>query len=473
MKNINLKKSYGLAALAFFGSLSLCSAQESWQDLSAPFSVELQNVHFTDANHGWAVGQSGTLIQTSDAGATWHEQDHNYSSNWINNVYFVDANHGWVVGDDGRVMHTTDAGKNWQEQETGTTSWLNDVFFVDQKTGWFTGWNGDVYRTDDGGENWNKQNTPTTLHLETIYFTDKNHGVIAGWDGIILHTNDGGATWNKQITSKSDHLEMVWFIDKNVGWISGKDGRVLKTTDGGQTWKSQNTNTKKEIEGIQFIDHQRGWAAGDDGMILSTTDGGANWKMLESGVELHLRDLFIQDDNIWIIGIHGTVLTAKVDEELVVEEEEQTLEVIEVEPIFREPYPAEEQAILVDLVEVTETLQNQSLPQSPVEVIPDPVEEEVSPETKEDVSSTPIELNGITVFPNPNQGLFSVELNLAKEGSAQIEVLDINGRQMVQKQMQVTAGQQIALDLGNTSAGIYFVKVSQGEALFVEKVVVK
>ena len=54
-------------------------------------------------------------------------------------VSFVDASNGWAVGDFGTIVHTTDGGANWNTQVSGTGSTLLGVSFVDASNGWAVG----------------------------------------------------------------------------------------------------------------------------------------------------------------------------------------------------------------------------------------------------------------------------------------------------------------------------------------------
>jgi len=108
------------------------------------------SVYFTDANTGFAVGQSGTIIKTNNGGTTWF----NISSgtgNLLRSVYFPDANTGYAVGKQGTIMKTTDSGATWTAQESGTTDVLFSVYFTDANTGYVSGDQGTILKTTNGG----------------------------------------------------------------------------------------------------------------------------------------------------------------------------------------------------------------------------------------------------------------------------------------------------------------------------------
>ncbi|MCZ6574991.1 MAG: YCF48-related protein [Gammaproteobacteria bacterium] len=79
----------------------------------------LQAVHFVDAERGWAVGDGGTVLATTDGGRTWSVRDAGTTAAlW--SVDFVDAERGWAVGDGGTVLATTDGGRTWTAQGADT-----------------------------------------------------------------------------------------------------------------------------------------------------------------------------------------------------------------------------------------------------------------------------------------------------------------------------------------------------------------
>src|SRR5438094_4313808 len=101
-------------------------------------TVLLYTVHFSDENHGAAVGfLNGTIHRTTDGEQTWTPQ--NTQATGLLGVYFVDANIGTVVGNDGVILRTTDGGQNWVPQTSGTTSQLRAVSFTDANTGTVVG----------------------------------------------------------------------------------------------------------------------------------------------------------------------------------------------------------------------------------------------------------------------------------------------------------------------------------------------
>ena len=73
------------------------------------------SVFLTDATTGIAVGNTGTILRTTDGGTTWTPQTSGTTNN-LTCVYFSDVNNGTIVGDNGTIIKTTDGGTTWTTQ---------------------------------------------------------------------------------------------------------------------------------------------------------------------------------------------------------------------------------------------------------------------------------------------------------------------------------------------------------------------
>src|SRR5207244_1096214 len=127
----------------------------------------------------------------------------------------LDVNTVVAVGDYGTILRTTDGGATWTRQSSGTTSPLRGVSFTDANTGTAVGDKDTILRTTDGGVTWKAQSSgTTTASFRGVFFSDANIGTVVGCgsgklmqfyehffgciEGAILRTSDGGATWKAQ-----------------------------------------------------------------------------------------------------------------------------------------------------------------------------------------------------------------------------------------------------------------------------------
>jgi len=78
------------------------------------------------------------LFSVNGAIAQWGVQNSGTTNN-LNSVYFTDPDNGWAVGDSGTILHTSDGGLNWVTQSSNTTFKLNAVFFTETDNGYAVG----------------------------------------------------------------------------------------------------------------------------------------------------------------------------------------------------------------------------------------------------------------------------------------------------------------------------------------------
>ena len=69
--------------------------------------------------HCWVAGTPGTqVLRTADAGHTWQSGPTGQNLP-IRSLAFVDERHGWAVGELGLILATSDGGQTWQRQRSG------------------------------------------------------------------------------------------------------------------------------------------------------------------------------------------------------------------------------------------------------------------------------------------------------------------------------------------------------------------
>jgi photosystem II stability/assembly factor-like uncharacterized protein len=81
-------------------------------------SWDLHAIHGS-GSHYWAVGRPGSLVlHTPDAGNSWEVQRTGHPLP-LHGIYFANDKTGWAVGDLGTVLGTTDGGKTWTVRRRG------------------------------------------------------------------------------------------------------------------------------------------------------------------------------------------------------------------------------------------------------------------------------------------------------------------------------------------------------------------
>ena len=317
-----------IQTLFFFLLLTqICFGQ--WYPQNSGTTQHLNKVQFVDANTGWAVGDSGLILHTSNGGADWIQQVSGTNLKLVD-ISFVDSNTGWVLGNDWApsvLIKTTNGGLDWIQQIQDSIN-LNAVFFIDENIGWlvgegiilkttdggniwipnpiqyggediqfldpFTGYLasvGSFFKSTDGGDNWIESLLGCMIcHFPRFSFSDSENGFVELRGGVfgeppypgIYRTTNGGADW-VLVTGHPIYREDVYSINSNIVYVVGKilqapsRGAIWKSSDAGTTWDEQFSEIDKVFKGVHFIDENIGWVVGDSGTVLYTTNGGVTF----------------------------------------------------------------------------------------------------------------------------------------------------------------------------------------------------
>ena len=292
-----------------FSAMTL-SAEWNWQT-PRPQGNSLRSVQFIDASHGWAAGEYGTILHTTDGGGSWYEQEFARTDN-ILSISMVSDSEGWAAGDNGVILHTTDRGDDWLEQSSGVSGGLNSILFRDPLNGWAAGDNEVILHTTDGGATWSIRHqvfNPNSV-LNALAFVSPSEGWVVGAGRRVYHTSDGGATWLlKPVGSgvTASYLSVA-FIDSALGFIAGTGGELYRTTDGGLTWPAASSGDASNLNQILMQNSFVGWMVGDGSKVLRTINGGLSWSTVMIGDGEDYNGLARVGGMLWAVGEVGKII---------------------------------------------------------------------------------------------------------------------------------------------------------------------
>ena len=104
-------KKYIIFFLTFI-SINTGNAQGwQWQN-PLPQGNSLSSVFFTNATSGYAVGDYGTILKTTNSGTSWTVLT-SVTIYDLTSVYFTDGHIGYAVGGAGTILKTIDEGLTW------------------------------------------------------------------------------------------------------------------------------------------------------------------------------------------------------------------------------------------------------------------------------------------------------------------------------------------------------------------------
>ena len=276
-------------------------AQTGWLQQASGTAADLYGLEFLDTEHGWASGAGGTILRTTDGGATWSPQASG-SGDILLDIDFAELSWGLCVGTGGSILRTTNGGGEWIIVQDGFIGTYHGVDMVgDAVTGYAVGVNGIfqpiVAKTINGGVDW----TFNSFYIDgnegtltDVRFIDPAAGfataVLWNGQGAVVRTTDGGTTWEPVYTIGAP-LYAIDFFDALTGVATGEIGYVHRTEDGGETWELQVTGGGVAMSGVAIPDPAVVTIAGELGTIRRTETAGSHWQEQESGTSLILRDL--------------------------------------------------------------------------------------------------------------------------------------------------------------------------------------
>jgi|YNPNPStandDraft_1061719.scaffolds.fasta_scaffold45267_2 photosystem II stability/assembly factor-like uncharacterized protein len=212
-----------------------------------PVHDDLFSISFPTERDGWACGRFGTILRTSDGGATWTRQTSGTTFT-LSSIYFTDTQNGWAVGNGGTILHTRDGGLKWEPQQSPVEQFHMGVLFLTPEKGFIVSERTHILGTLDGGSTWSVVFQDEDYILKGLSFCDAQNGWAVGEFGYIYHTGDGGEHWEKQAgffeldpetgdIRGEEFLFDVAAIDPLTVLAVGIQGIVKMSQDGGKTWQ--------------------------------------------------------------------------------------------------------------------------------------------------------------------------------------------------------------------------------------------
>ena len=306
-----------------------------WEPVNFKQDLTLFSVFFVTPDIGWASGEAGTIIKTTDGGATWTPQlggDSQNDARAIKNLRFVDQNTGFAVQSTGVGDHTllrTTDGDSWSA--TGTVGQhRGDYIFISSTVGFQSAKN-QIFATSNAGKTW-KPVMPCSMSVEVGGLTrnvqcEMEHfqfptpdvgyamGSAPGDVGVFMaKTENGGASWNlwMVLPGESGHEGHLFFTDTNTGVMCLIGGKLFATSDGGKTWRGiAGTECGGKPE-IRFADPEVGMTAVADKWNY-TADGGRHWSSRAMRFPAHVYGFSLpRRDRGYVVGDHGMVYRYRV-----------------------------------------------------------------------------------------------------------------------------------------------------------------
>ncbi len=300
----------------------------AWQQMSVPAGVYLRAISMATPQVGYAAGELGKVLKTSDGGSTWQYVLNQGFPYYYYGCRALDAQTVVVSGfqnssGEGIIRWTENGGATWGPviALSGPTGidWLAHVEFIDADHGMVeAAWSGGVHRTSSGGRtaaDWTYVEPSGSWFSGTFTYLPDGSAWLAGID--IVYSANGGQNWSFLSPTGAIFDGPIALLPGGQGLIGGGtisptvSGWVYGTTSGGQSWTPAPVlSPPYPVRGLMLLDEEHAWAVGGNvftnaGGIWGTTKGGAGWA-LEQATGNEMNDL----DQVRVDSQHVNVFAA-------------------------------------------------------------------------------------------------------------------------------------------------------------------
>ncbi|WP_420878398.1 YCF48-related protein [Streptomyces sporangiiformans] len=293
-----------------------------WELKDSGTDVRFRGLSAVSRNTAWLAGSKGTVLRTSDGGASWRNVSPPGSGALeFRDIEAIDARRAVVLaigeGEASRILRTDDGGKTWTEsfRNTDARAFYDCLTFFDRRHGLAMSDPVDgrfrILSTSDGGRSWKVlpgDGMPAAQEGEAGFAASGQCLVSSGPRDVwlatggaararVLHSADRGLTWTATDApipagDPARGVFAVAFRDRTHGIAIGGDYRADQaspraaavTGDGGRTWAPAAKPPPAYRSGVAWLPHSRSaaLAVGPTGTDL-TTDGGRTWRTLDTG----------------------------------------------------------------------------------------------------------------------------------------------------------------------------------------------
>jgi photosystem II stability/assembly factor-like uncharacterized protein len=235
------------------------------------------------------VGVHGVIIYSDNNGVDWKQASVPVGV-LLTCVKFATPQVGWAAGQFGIILHSTDGGATWQEQLNGVQ--VNQLIQDNANAALAANPNSDSAQRAVHRAGFFNADGPNKPFL-SILVTDANDATVFGAYRMAVKTNDGGKTWRDWSLKIGDPLSHNLYDAAIVGpaiFIAGESGNDFVSTDGGNSYTEMTSPSPDGSTMFAVI------ATGDGGVLMfgvageaySSHDDGKTWQQVTIGTGQNL-----------------------------------------------------------------------------------------------------------------------------------------------------------------------------------------
>lgn len=283
----------------------------SWQQAQVPVRETLTAVSFPTAETGWAVGHSGVVLVSHDAGLSWDKQLDGHQANALIVAQLEQA----LASLEQDPVATPDQldeldfllGDARSFADEGATRAFLDVWFDNEREGWVLGTFGLILHTRDGGKSWrfigHKLPNPDSFHYLSMY----KHGtsiLITGEAGSLYRSDDAGASWTALDSPYEGSLFGITGQGRQVA-VFGLKGHAFESRDLGDSWQTLESGTDRSLVAGVWLASGQLLLSGNGGTLIEVSPEGDAIPVTVQGKGAFTAVQPTQDQSLLLAGENG------------------------------------------------------------------------------------------------------------------------------------------------------------------------
>lgn len=303
-------------------------------------AISFNSVTFFDPSNGLGIS-SLSIEKTTDGGKTW-TTIRDYNDMGFYSLVFIDQKTGWIVGTESKtlnskeenrvassknhkplILKTEDKGLNWKKvnvdeasltKDNARFSAFLDICFDKSGKSWIVG-DGGIVEAIVENETLKVLNvTYTENTLYSVSCSESKWVWAVGNGGLVMHLQNN--SWTKKNLNNDAFFMKVKVVGNDVWLVGGVrsnkeyqvKGLLLRSRDNGQNWEDKTPASADSLSDL-YLNEDQGWLVGANGNIFHTSDNGDSWVKEKSPTTNDLLGIFFLDNrNGWIYGDKATIL---------------------------------------------------------------------------------------------------------------------------------------------------------------------
>ena len=81
------------------------------------------------------------------------------------------------------------------------------------------------------------------------------------------------------------------------------------------------------------------------------------------------------------------------------------------------------------------------------------------------IDKSALQSEKLRIYPNPSDGIFTIEINKTESNKISVEILDITGKLVYRNDYPVLGTMKETIDLQNLNKGMYFLRIMEGDKI--------